>query len=157
MQKRIMLVAALAAAAARAATLAATAAPGGTAFANFSLGPAGVTCPGSDACANGAAEPAIRADGAGTFYGASENGLGGGTLAWRSTDGGRHYTGLASPNQVSGNNDTGFAPGGGDVDVAVAPAKNATGFYNVYVASLTLANVDVSTSTDGGTTWKLNP
>src|SRR6266542_1966167 len=74
-----------------------------------------------------------------------------------STAGGRHYTGLASPNQVSGNNDTGFAPGGGDVDVAVAPAKNATGFYNVYVASLSLANVDVSTSTDGGTTWKLNP
>src|SRR5207248_3709563 len=98
-----------------------------------------------------------RADDSGRFFGASENGLGAGTLAWRSTDGGQHYTGLASPNQVSGNNDTGFAPGGGDVDVAVAPVENGTGFYNVYVASLTLANVDVSASTDGGTTWKLNP
>jgi hypothetical protein len=41
--------------------------------------------------------------------------------------------------------------------LAVAPDKNASGFYNVYVASLSLANVDVSTSTDGGATWSLNP
>ena len=54
-------------------------------------------------------------------------------------------------------NDTGFAPGGGDTDLAVAPVKNVTGFYNVYVASLSLLNVDVSTSTDGGATWTLNP
>jgi hypothetical protein len=157
MRKRIAFVAVLAAVAALAATIVATAALGGGGFTNFSLGPAGVTCPGSASCTNGAAEPSIRADDAGRFYGASENGLSGGTLAWRSTDGGQHYIGLASPNQVSGNNDTGFAPGGGDVDVAVAPVANGTGFYNVYVASLTLANVDVSTSTDGGTTWKLNP
>jgi hypothetical protein len=135
--------------------------PGGG-FVNFEVAglpsaPAGVTCPGSDQCMNYAAEPAIRAAKDGTFFASSENGLGGGTNAWRSTDGGRHYTQLPCPNCGSQTNDTGFAPGGGDTDVAVAPEKNAAGFYNVYVASLTLANVDVSTSTDGGATWTLNP
>lgn len=127
-------------------------------FTNYSLAEAtGTTCPGSASCSNIAAEPQIRSDGAGNFYGASENGLGGGTVAWKSTDGGAHYTTLVSPNGVSSANTTGFAPGGGDVDVATAPAKNAAGQYNVYVASLTLANVDVSTSTDGGKTFALNP
>jgi hypothetical protein len=132
--------------------------PGGGSFTNYSLGEAtGTTCPGSSACSNIAAEPAIRADGAGRFFGSSENGLGGGTVAFRSIDGGLHYTTLVSPNSVSSANDTGFAPGGGDTDLAVAPDKNSAGFYNVYVASLSLANVDVSTSTDGGATWRLSP
>jgi hypothetical protein len=127
-------------------------------FVNYSLGEAtGTTCPGSSACSNIASEPAIRSDGAGRFFGSSENGLGGGTVAFRSTDNGLHYTTLVSPDSVSQTNDTGFAPGGGDTDLAVAPDKNAAGFYNVYVASLSLANVDVSTSTDGGATWSLNP
>jgi hypothetical protein len=127
-------------------------------FVNYSLGETtGTTCPGNSACSNIAAEPAIRADGAGRFFGSSENGLGGGTVAFRSTDNGLHYTTLVSPNGVSQTNDTGFAPGGGDTDLAVAPDKNAAGFYNVYVASLSLANVDVSTSTDAGATWQLNP
>ena len=127
-------------------------------FTNYSLAEAtGTTCPGSSACSNIAAEPAIRADGAGRFFASSENGLGGGTVAFRSTDNGLHYTTLVSPNAVSQTNDTGFAPGGGDTDLAVAPAKNASGFYNVYVASLSLVNVDVSTSTDAGATWTLNP
>jgi hypothetical protein len=127
-------------------------------FTNYSLAETtGTTCPGSSACSNIAAEPAIRADGAGRFFASSENGLGGGTVAFRSTDNGLHYTTLVSPNSVSQTNDTGFAPGGGDTDLAVAPVKNASGFYNVYVSSLSLANVDVSTSTDGGATWTLNP
>ena len=141
--------------------LVAVAAPpkgGGTSFANYSLAETtGTTCPGQVGCSNIASEPAIRADGAGRFFGSSENGLGGGTVAFRSTDSGLHYTTLVSPNSVSQTNDTGFAPGGGDTDLAVAPDKNAAGFYNVYVASLSLANVDVSTSTDGGATWSLNP
>jgi hypothetical protein len=127
-------------------------------FTNYSLAETtGATCPGSSACSNIASEPAIRADGAGRFFASSENGLGGGTVAFRSTDNGLHYTTLVSPNGLSQTNDTGFAPGGGDTDLAVAPAKNASGFYNVYVSSLSLANVDVSTSTDGGATWTLNP
>jgi hypothetical protein len=127
-------------------------------FTNYSLAETtGTTCPGSSACSNIAAEPAIRADGAGRFFASSENGLGGGTVAFRSTDNGLHYTTLVSPNSLSQTSDTGFAPGGGDTDLAVAPVKNANGFYNVYVASLSLANVDVSTSTDGGATWTLIP
>ena len=135
------------------------AAPGKTgSFVNYSLAETtGTTCPGSSACSNIAAEPAIRADAAGRFFGSSENGLGGGTVAFRSTDNGSHYTTLVSPNGVSQANNTGFAPGGGDTDLAVAPDKNAAGFYNVYVSSLSLANIDVSTSTDGGATWSLNP
>lgn len=120
-------------------------------------GAVGTQCPGSSACWNLAAEPQIRADNAGRFYASSENGLGGGTEAWASTDGGRHFLTLPSPNAGSNTNNTGFAPGGGDTDIAVAPDKNPNGTYNVYVASLSLANVDVSTSTDGGHTWSLNP
>jgi hypothetical protein len=137
------------------------------AFTNFELAgtppnPAGTVCPGSAACTNGAAEPAIRATPDGTFFGASENGLGGGTLAWASTDGGRHYYSSPSPNDVSvGSTSTGseagLEPGGGDTDVATATAKNAQGNYNAYVVSLTLANIDVSTSSDNGKTYTLNP
>ncbi len=138
----------------------------GFAFTNFELGDfnppgaPGTVCPQStenQACTNYAAEPAIRADMTGNFYASSEHGLGGGTDAWKSSDGGLHYTTLVSPNAGSQSNNSGFAPGGGDTDLAVAPAKNANGLYNVYVSSLNLANVDVSTSMDGGKTWTLNP
>ncbi|HEX4561180.1 MAG TPA: hypothetical protein VH113_05040 [Gemmatimonadales bacterium] len=129
---------------------------GSLAFVNFELGAApGTTCPGAPGCVNGAAEPAIRADPMGSFYVGSELGLGAGTLAWKSTDGGQHYTALVSPDQVS-QLAGGIAPGGGDVDVGVATAVNATGTYNVYVATLSLANVTVSTSGDGGQTWSKN-
>jgi hypothetical protein len=141
--------------------LAASAAPPSKsgAFVNYSLAETtGTSCPGGSACSNIAAEPAIRADGAGRFFGSSENGLGAGTVAFRSTDGGLHYTTLPSPDAGSQSNDTGFAPGGGDTDLAVAPDVNpATGKYNVYVASLSLANVDIAVSTDSGDTWTLNP
>src|SRR5437764_10753944 len=76
-----------------------------TAFLNYSLAatppnPAGTVCPGSSLCYNGAAEPAIRATPDGQFYASSENGLGGGTLAWRSADNGLHYSSLLSPNDA---------------------------------------------------------
>lgn len=135
----------------------------GSTFTNFELAatppaPAGTVCPGSGSkCTNFAAEPAIRADNDGTFYASSENSLLEGTDAWKSSDGGLHYQTLLSPNQVSSANTTGFAPGGGDTDLAVAPVKNAAGVYTVYVASLNGPNVDVSTSTDGGKSWVLNP
>ncbi|MHB8659907.1 MAG: hypothetical protein ACYC91_18580 [Solirubrobacteraceae bacterium] len=67
------------------------------------------------------------------------------------------YTFLGEPNAGSTSNNTGFAPGGGDSDLAVAPVRNPGGQYNLYVASLSLANVDVSTSTDGGQTFTVNP
>src|SRR6266550_6358641 len=126
---------------------------GSFAFVNFELGAApGTVCPGSSGCTNGAAEPMIRADATGTFYVSSELGVGSGTLAWKSTDGGLHYTGLQSPNQVS-QSAGGVAPGGGDTDLSTAPQANANGIHNLYVASLSLANVTVSTSQDGGTSW----
>lgn len=132
--------------------------PGPITFTNFELSATPTTsCPVSTICYNNAAEPAIRADRFGNFYGSSENGLTAGTLAWRSTDSGRHFTALTSPNSASHATDNTFEPGGGDTDVAVATAKNALGFYNVYVASLSGANVDVSTSQDQGGTWSLNP
>src|SRR5207248_4936127 len=125
-------------------------------FENFELGAApGTVCPGSTGCTNGAAEPMIRADATGTFYVSSELGLSSGTLAWKSTDGGLHYTALQSPNQIS-QAAGGLAPGGGDTDLGVATAPNANGIPNVYVASLSLANVTVSTSGDGGKTWREN-
>jgi len=141
-------------------------------FTNFELGgtppnanPApgkfGPTCPQSTAtskCTNNASEPAIDVSNGGVFFGSSENGLGGGTNAWRSTSAAAtHYRELTMPNQTSATNDSGFAPGGGDTDIAVATARNAGGQFNVYVSSLSLADVDVSTSTDGGATWSLNP
>ncbi|MGB8003726.1 MAG: sialidase family protein [Gaiellaceae bacterium] len=139
----------------------------GPAFTDFTVAatppnPAGTTCPGSALCYNGAAEPAIGVTPTGRFYASSENGLGGGTLAWTSTDNGLHYASTLSPNDVSTGSDSvgqesGFEPGGGDTDVAIATALNAAGNYNAYVVSLSLANIDVSTSTDNGATWSLNP
>lgn len=130
-------------------------------FTNFELGSVtGTVCPNTNkTCTNGAAEPAIRGDNNGNFFASSENGLGSGTDAWRSDTPthGLSYTTLPSPNAVSQTNNTGFAPGGGDTDLAVAPALNSSGNYNVYVSSLSLANVDVSTSTNKGNTWNFNP
>jgi hypothetical protein len=129
-----------------------------THFVNFGLAQTpGTSCPGAKNCSNVASEPAIRADAAGAFFTSSENSLGNGTDAWRSLDGGRHYTALDSPNQGSSSNSSGFAPGGGDTDLAVATAMNSSKHYNVYVASLYLANVGVSTSSDQGKTWSFNP
>ena len=161
------IVAYVGAAAAALVLVAAGGAKASTSFTNFSLAatppnPAGTLCPGSSLCYNGAAEPAIRATPSGVFYASSENGLGAGTLAWRSGDGGRHYASLPSPDNASvGSTSTGqeagLEPGGGDTDVAVASATNSLGNYNAYVASLTLASVDVSTSMDNGASWSLNP
>jgi hypothetical protein len=109
---------------------------------------------GSTAAFNQAAEPQIRADQAGNFYISSENGLGAGTDAWSSADGGHTYGALPQPNEVSSaTGTTGVAPGGGDTDLATAPATNSSGTDNLYVASLTLGSVTVSLSQDGGHTW----
>jgi hypothetical protein len=117
----------------------------------------GVMCPGSKKCQNPAAEPAIRSDPDGDFYAASENGVTSGTEAWISKKHAHAFLALPSPNSTSATSDTGFAPGGGDVDVATATAKNDKHEYNVYVASLYLANITVSTTADEGKTWAINP
>src|SRR4030081_3148667 len=118
------------------------------------------TCPNSTtSCQNIAAEPAIRSDKLGNFYGVSENGLLGGTEAWKSMDGGLHYTHVTSPNQFSSpttGTESGISPAGGDTDIATASVRNGNGIFNVYVSSLEGANTDVSTSQDGGSTWTQN-
>src|SRR5439155_5188082 len=137
--------------------------PKGSTFLNYSIAgtpaqaPAGTVCPGSAACANYAAEPAIRATLDGKFYASSENGLTAGTDAWRSIDGGLHYTSLDCPNCASTSNNTGFAPGGGDTDLAVATAKNAVGNYNAYVASLSWPDSASAPPPAKGPTWRRNP
>lgn len=168
--KRIVIalaVAAPVAALSLAGTASAAKPPGASTFTDFTVAatppnPAGTVCPGSALCYNGAAEPAIGVSPDGRFYGASENGVGSGTLAWVSADNGLHYASTPSPDDVSVGSTTagkeaGLQPGGGDTDVAVATARNAVGNYNAYVVSLTLANIDVSTSADNGRTWSLNP
>jgi len=130
----------------------------------------GITCPNTatveaQKCYSTQAEPAIRADKAGRFYGSSESvfcvigGQCGGTYAWRSTDNGGHFTTLSLPNtQTIPGSPLAASVAGSDTDIAVAPALNTNGLYNVYVASLhsSLANFEVSTSTDGGNTWSQN-
>jgi uncharacterized protein YkwD len=134
-----------------------------TSFTNFQLGALpSEYCPDPNSpCQNGAAEPSIRADKFGNFFGASENGLTAGTEAWKSVDGGLHYVHLPSPNQISaplsGIVSDEVSPAGGDVDVATAPVKNEFGIYNYYVSSLEVTSVEVSTSKDGGHTWSINP
>src|SRR5437879_12885640 len=64
------------------------------------------------------------------------------------------YPGLPHSASAASNQ---FSPAGGDTDLAVASQPNLNGLYNVYVASLALTNVYVSTSSDGGNTWLLNP
>jgi hypothetical protein len=46
---------------------------------------------------------------------------------------------------------------GGDIDLALASAPNATGNYNLYVSSLNLGSVNVASSTDNGTTFSQTP
>src|SRR5439155_2418803 len=110
----------------------------------------GTTCPNTlRTCMNTEGEPQIRAAPDGSFYGSSENvfcvigGLCGGTFAYKSTDGGNHFTTLPLPNSVSTGKlpaqctsplppptctSVGLSPAGGDTGRAVAPVKNSAGF-----------------------------
>jgi hypothetical protein len=114
-------------------------------------------------CINTQAEPAIRADRDGNFYGSSESvfcvigGQCGGTYVWKSADGGSTFETLPLPNTVTVVGGPGASPAGGDTDIAVAPRRNPSGVFNVYVVSLdsTLASVTVSTSRDGGKSWSI--
>jgi hypothetical protein len=130
-------------------TLAARASTGG-----FVTGVLPPPPPGSTTTFNAASEPAIRSDPAGNFYISSENSIGSGTDAWRSSNGGVSYVSLPQPNSISSvSGTTGLAPGGGDTDLATATAKDPSGNYNLYVASLTVGSVTVSLSQDRGSSW----
>ena len=149
-----------------AATLGLWAALGGapaaaTTVGNFSVGQLRADAPGAIGCGgNSAAEPAIHVSRANNVFVGSESGLLGGSQFWRGlgTLGGPTASACAleyrgQPNVLL----PGIGLAGGDIDVALASAPNATGHYNVYVASLYLASVNVAHSADDGAGFVQTP
>ena len=128
---------------------------------NFSFGQLQSATVGATGCGtNSAGEPAIHVSRANNVFAGSELGLGGGSQFWRglgavggSTASGCGLEYRGQPNAVTG----GVGASGGDIDIALASAPNASGNYNVYVASLNLGSVNVATSTDNGTTFSQTP
>lgn len=136
------------------------------------LGPAGATHPSALAfsssvrpmCTNVTGlncghqtEPAIAVDGEGNLYLSSIIGVPGGVNLWKRSVGSDILQYMGMPDAVQPvTSTTGLAPGGGDVDLAVGTVKNPGGFYNLYVASLSLASVTWARSEDGGLTWHQN-
>jgi hypothetical protein len=127
----------------------------------FDYGELQATTIGASGCGtNSAGEPAIHVSRANNVFLGSENGLGGGSQLWRGLNatGGAGASGCSleyrgQPNTVAG----GLGLAGGDIDLALASAPNASGNYNLYVASLNLASVNVAHSTDNGTTFSMTP
>jgi hypothetical protein len=128
---------------------------------NFAAGqPQGVVVGGSGCGTNAAGEPAIHVSRADNLFLGSENGLGNGSGVWRGLGalGGAGASACSleyrgQPNVLL----AGIGLAGGDVDVALASAKNPAGAYNVYVASLNLASVNVARSLDNGATFSSTP
>jgi hypothetical protein len=128
---------------------------------NFSFGELQTTTVGAAGCGtNSAGEPAIHVSRANNVFLGSEQGLGGGSQVWRGLGavGGSGASGCAleyrgQPNTVAG----GLGLSGGDIDIALASAPNASGNYNLYVSSLNLASVNVAHSIDNGTTFSNTP
>ena len=106
-------------------------------------------------------EPEIHVDLYGTIYVTAINGVPGGTDLWKSNDGGATFPYLGQPDGAQDHCKS--LPqcgglGGGDDSTDVSP-----GGY-LYVSSLWIGNVTVSTSIDGGTggtdpgqAWQVNP
>src|SRR5437588_39239 len=100
---------------------------------NFSYGQLQSALVGGSGCGtNGAGEPAIHVSRVNNVFLGSELGLGGGSELWRGLGaiGGAGASGCGlefrgQPNAVSG-----VGASGGDIDVAMASAQNASGAYN---------------------------
>jgi hypothetical protein len=128
---------------------------------NFAYGQLQSGTVGAKGCGtNAAGEPAIHVSRTNNVFLGSELGVGSGSQFWRGLGaiGGAGASGCGlefrgSPNSVV----SGAGASGGDIDIAIASAKNATGNYNVYVSSLNLGSVNVATSTDNGTTFSQSP
>lgn len=102
-------------------------------------------------------EPALVADGDGNLYLSAILGVPGGVNMWKRPAGESHLKYLGQPDGLEPLTTTGgVAAGGGDVDLAVATARNSHGKFNVYAASLTAASVTFLRSEDGGNTWASN-
>ena len=124
------------------------------------------TAKGIDISRNQDGEPGMGVTPDGQFWIASDiapyaasdprvaEGLLSGADIWTSTDHGRSYHWVADPFGASSST-AGLA--GEDTDLAVAPAKNAKGFYNVYATSLWIGSSSLAWSQNGGKTWSVNP
>jgi hypothetical protein len=127
---------------------------------NFSFGQMQSATIGARGCGtNAAGEPAIHVSRVKNVFLGSELGVGGGSELWRglSAPGGSGASGCSleyrgQPNAVSG-----VGASGGDIDLAIANARNSAGNYNLYVASLNLGSINVARSTDNGTTFSQTP
>jgi hypothetical protein len=97
---------------------------------------------------NGAAEPSIRTDQYGNAYVIGPIGVPAGCKAFKVTHDGSAAKYLGFPDHTVGGGDCDFAIGPKET----APTANATG-NDIAYSSLTLANVTVGKSDDGGTTF----
>ena len=94
-------------------------------------------------------EPAVKFDGNGKFYVSAIAGVPAGSGLWSTNDGcGQAYSFYGAP-------DAGL--GGGDTELETAPDRNVLGNYNVYMSSLTLANLTSAVSFDGGNNFLFTP
>jgi hypothetical protein len=127
---------------------------------NFNYGQMQSKTIGASGCGtNSAGEPSIHVSRTDSVFLGSELGVGSGSELWRglSSRGGSGATGCSleyrgQPNAVSGG-----GASGGDIDVALASARNSAGNFNLYVASLNLGSINVARSADNGTTFTQSP
>jgi hypothetical protein len=136
------------------------AAPGVMAANRFSVGQLQSQTVGATGCGtNIAGEPSIHVSRANNVFLGSENGLGGGSELWRGLGqlGGNGAPACALEYRGQPNAVQGVGASGGDIDIAIASAQNPNGKYNLYVASLNLASVNVATSQDDATTFTQVP
>ena len=127
---------------------------------NFSYGQMQSATVGAKGCGtNAAGEPAIHVSRANNVFLGSELGVGGGSLLWRGLGavGGSSASGCGLEFRGQPNAAGGTGASGGDIDIAIANAKNASGKYNLYVASLNLGSINVATSTNNATTFSQTP
>lgn len=112
----------------------------------------GNSASGSGCGTNVAGEPSIHVSPTNNVFLSSERGLGGGTDVWRGLGqpGGAGASACHLEYRGQPNASQGVGLSGGDTDLAIAGARNKSGAYNVYVASLNLASVAVATSADNG-------
>jgi hypothetical protein len=127
----------------------------------FSFGQPQADTVGATGCgSNVDGEPAIHVSRSNDVFLGSERGVGSGSDAWRALSGlGGPGASACQQAEYRGQPNAfgGLGASGGDIDVAIAPQANATGDYNVYVASLNLASINVATSHDRGTTFSQTP
>src|SRR5436305_4769143 len=104
---------------------------------------------------NADGEPSIHVSAANNVFLGSERGLGGGSDGWRGLGqlGGTTASGCSLEYRGQPNATGGIGLSGGDIDTAWASAKNSSGNYNLYVASLNGGSVSVSHSTDNATSF----